>query len=172
MASVNRLDELSGPRVGERLGRDSIIVLPLGAVEQHGPHLPLSTDLVVAEAVSTAVVERVGGECDAWLLPPLAFTKSNEHAWAPGTIWLSATTLLAVLDDIGRCVAATPARRLLFVNGHGGNSALVAMANRELRLRHGLQTFLAHPHMPADQGARPAPANSAWVFMVAVTKRP
>ncbi|MBM3717866.1 MAG: creatininase family protein [Actinobacteria bacterium] len=152
MASVNRLDELSGPRVGERLGRDSIIVLPLGAVEQHGPHLPLSTDLVVAEAVSTAVVERVGDECDAWLLPPLAFTKSNEHAWAPGTIWLSATTLLAVLDDIGRCVAATPARRLLFVNGHGGNSALVAMANRELRLRHGLQTFLAHPHMPADQG--------------------
>ncbi|MFM9226667.1 MAG: creatininase family protein, partial [Actinomycetota bacterium] len=57
---------------------------------------------------------------------------------------------------IGRCVAATPARRLLFVNGHGGNSALVAMANRELRLKHGLQTFLAHPHMPADQGGSSA----------------
>lgn len=156
MASVNRLDELSGPKVGERLGRESIIVLPLGAVEQHGPHLPLNTDLVVAEAVATAVVESVGNECDAWLLPPLAYTKSNEHAWAPGTMWLSATTLMAVLDDIGRCVAATPARRLLFVNGHGGNSALVAMANRELRLRHGLQTFLAHPHMPADQGGSSA----------------
>lgn len=156
MASVNRLDELSGPKVGEKLGRDSIIVLPLGAVEQHGPHLPLSTDLVVAEAVSEAVVAAVGQECDAWLMPPLAYTKSNEHAWAPGTMWLSATTLLSVLDDIGRCVAATPARRLLFVNGHGGNSALVAMANRELRLRHGLQTFLAHPHMPADQGGSSA----------------
>lgn len=156
MASVNRLDELSGPKVGEALGRDSIIVLPLGAVEQHGPHLPLSTDLIVAAAVSEAVVEAVGEECDAWLLPPLAYTKSNEHAWAPGTMWLSATTLLSVLDDIGRCVAATPARRLLFVNGHGGNSALVAMANRELRLRHGLQTFLAHPHMPADQGGSSA----------------
>lgn len=156
MASINRLDELAGPRVGERLGRDSIIVVPLGAVEQHGPHLPLSTDLVVAEAVSTAVVERVGAECDAWLLPPLAFTKSNEHAWAPGTIWLSAGTLLAVLDDIGRSIASTPARRVLFVNGHGGNSALVAMANRELRLKHGLQTFLAHPHMPADQGGSSA----------------
>ena len=57
----------------------------------------------------TAAVERVGDELDVWLLPPLAYTKSNEHAWSPGTVWLSASTLLAVLDDIGRCVAMTPA---------------------------------------------------------------
>jgi creatinine amidohydrolase len=65
---------------------------------------------------------------------------------------LSATTLLAVLDDIGRCVATTPAKRLVFLNGHGGNSALVNVANREIRLAHGLMTFLAHPGVPADQG--------------------
>ena len=87
-----------------------------------------------------------------WLLPPLAYTKSNEHAWSAGTVWLSARTMLAVLDDIGRCVAATPARKLVFLNGHGGNSALVNVANRELRLHHGLQTFLAHPSVPPDQG--------------------
>ena len=102
----------------------SIVVQPLGAIEQHGPHLPLHTDLLVADAVAAAAVERVGDEVDAWLLPALAYTKSNEHAWAPGTVWLSATTLLAVLDDIGRCVAMTPAERLVFLNGHGGNSAL------------------------------------------------
>ena len=51
-----------------------------------------------------------GDELDVWLLPPLAYTKSNEHAWSAGTVWLSATTLLAVLDDIGRCVATTPAQ--------------------------------------------------------------
>lgn len=158
MASrTNRLDELSGPEVGRALTSDSVIVLPLGAVEQHGPHLPLNTDLVVADSVSREVVSRVGQECDAWLLPALPFTKSNEHAWAAGTMWLSATTLLAVLDDIGRSIAATPARRLLFVNGHGGNSALVAVANRELRLKHGLMTFLAHPHVPADQGGSSSP---------------
>ena len=56
----------------------------------------------------------------AWLLPALAYTKSNEHAWSAGTIWLSASTLLAVLDDIGRCVAKTRARKLVFLNGHGG----------------------------------------------------
>ena len=153
MASrVNRLDELSGPGVGRSLSSESVIVLPLGAVEQHGPHLPLNTDYVVAESVSREVVARVGSECDTWLLPTLPFTKSNEHAWAAGTMWLSASTLMAVLDDIGRSIAATPARRLLFINGHGGNSSLVAMANRELRLKHGLMTFLAHPHVPADQG--------------------
>lgn len=156
VSRINRLDELSGPEVVDALGADSVIVLPLGAVEQHGPHLPLNTDLVVADAVSREVVSRVGSECDAWLLPALPFTKSNEHAWAAGTTWLSATTLLSVLDDIGRSIAMTPARRLLFVNGHGGNSALVAVANRELRLKHGLMTFLAHPHVPADQGGTSA----------------
>ncbi len=129
-----------------------MLVQPLGAVEQHGPHLPFNTDLLIAERVAAAAVDRVGADLDVWLLPPLAYTKSNEHAWSPGTIWLSATTLLAVLDDIGRCVAATPARRLVFMNGHGGNSALVGVANRELRLHHGLMTFLAHPSLPPDQG--------------------
>jgi creatinine amidohydrolase len=94
----------------------------------------------------------VGDDLDVWLLPTLDYTKSNEHAWSPGTVWLSATTLLAVLDDIGRCVAHTGARKLVFFNGHGGNSALVNVANRELRLRHGLMTFLAHPGVPPDQG--------------------
>jgi creatinine amidohydrolase len=67
-------------------------------------------------------------------------------------VWLSATTLLSVLDDLGRCVATTPAKRLVFLNGHGGNSALLNVANRELRLAHGLMTFLAHPGVPPDQG--------------------
>jgi creatinine amidohydrolase len=71
-------------------------------------------------------------------------------------VWLSAETLLAVLNDIGRSIATTPATRLLFLNGHGGNSALLQVANRELRLKHGLRTFLAHPHMPADQGGTSA----------------
>jgi creatinine amidohydrolase len=146
------LAHLRAPDIAHRLGGRSILVQPLGAVEQHGAHLPLITDLLIAERVATAAVERVGDDLDVWLLPALAYTKSNEHAWAAGTVWLSASTLLAVLDDIGRCVAMTPARRLVFMNGHGGNSALVNVANRELRLRHGLLTFLAHPGLPPDQG--------------------
>jgi creatinine amidohydrolase len=153
VTSIDRyFPNLTGPQVGERLSDRSIIVQPLGAIEQHGPHLPLITDSLVATAVAQAAVDKVGDELDVWLMPTLQYTKSNEHAWSPGTVWLSATTLLAVLDDIGRCVATTPAKRLVFLNGHGGNSSLLSVANRELRLKHGLMTFLAHPGMPVDQG--------------------
>jgi len=150
--ATRQLSQLRAPQIATALRERSVLVQPLGAIEQHGPHLPLHTDLLVAESVAAAAVDRVGDELDVWLLPPLAYTKSNEHAWSPGTIWLSAATLLSVLDDIGRCVALTPARRLVFFNGHGGNSALVAVANRELRLKYDLMTFLAHPFLPLDQG--------------------
>jgi creatinine amidohydrolase len=151
------LAELRAPDVAARLTDRSIVVQPLGAIEQHGPHLPFNTDLVIASTVAEATVAERGDELDLWLLPPLAYTKSNEHAWSAGTVWLSATTLLSVLDDIGRSVAALPARKLVFFNGHGGNSALLNVANRELRLHHGLMTFLTHPGQPVDQGGT-APA--------------
>ncbi len=154
MPADRNLTHLRAPDVARCLTERSVIVQPLGATEQHGPHLPFSTDLLIAERVAAAAVERVGEDLDVWLLPPLAYTKSNEHAWSPGTVWLSASTLLAVLDDLGRCIAMTPARRLVFLNGHGGNSALVNVANRELRLHHGLMTFLAHPGLPPDQGGK------------------
>jgi creatinine amidohydrolase len=153
-----QLAALRAPDIERLITDRSIFVQPVGAVEQHGPHLPFNTDLVIADRVSHAAVARVGAELDVWLLPPLAYTKSNEHAWSAGTFWLSATTLLAVLDDIGRCVAMTPARKLVFMNGHGGNSSLIGVANRELRLHHGLMTFLAHPGVPPDQGGASPPS--------------
>jgi creatinine amidohydrolase len=156
-AVSRRLADLRAPQLAEAINPRSILVQPLGAIEQHGPHLPFSTDLVIAERVAEAAVGRVGEQLDVWLLPALAYTKSNEHAWSAGTIWLTADTLLRVLDDIGRCVATTPARKLVFFNGHGGNSALLGVANREVRLAHGLQTFLTHPGVPPDQGGLSAP---------------
>jgi len=152
MTPTRRLDELRAPDIAERLSPSSIIVQPVGAIEQHGPHLPFNTDLVVAEAVSSALVERHGDEHDLWLLPPLAYTKSNEHAWSAGSIWLGPETMLAVLNDLGRSIAKLPTRRLVFLNGHGGNSSLLNVACRELRLHHDLLTFLAHPRVPRDQG--------------------
>ncbi len=152
------LGSLRAPQIAESLSDRSVLILPLGAIEQHGPHLPFNTDQVIADAVAEATVERHGDDLDLWLLPTLTYTKSNEHAWSSGTFWLSAETLLAVLDDIGRCVATLPAKKLVFLNAHGGNSALLNVATRELRLRHGLQTFVAHPGMPADQGGTSHPS--------------
>jgi creatinine amidohydrolase len=152
VSRTRRLSELRASDLLDHLTDRSILVQPVGAVEQHGPHLPFNTDLEIARAVSDAVVAQVGDRHDLWLLEPLAYTKSNEHAGSPGTVWLGPETMLRVLDDIGRSLATTPARKLAFVNGHGGNSALLNVACRELRLHHGLETFLLHPSVPPDQG--------------------
>jgi creatinine amidohydrolase len=144
--------DLTVNEIGDVLTPDSIVLIPVGAVEAHGPHLPLSTDLLIASAAVRRLVDRCGDRHDLWALPPIPYTKSNEHAWAPGTIWLSAATMLAMLDDIGRSIATTKVRKLVFVNAHGGNSALLQVACRDLRLAYGLQTFLAHPFTSTDAG--------------------
>lgn len=141
--------DLSGPALASVTGDRSIAVVPIGAIEHHGPHLPLRTDALVAEAVATAAVERAAAAgIDAWLLPTISYAKSDEHHWAPGTIWLEGTTVLDELVDIGRSIAMTPVKTVVFVNGHGGNVMLLGWANRELRRRFGLRTF----SMPAGAG--------------------
>ena len=152
MALSRRLIELAVHDIADHVTSSSILLQPLGAVEAHGPHLPLSTDLVIAEHAVNTIVERVGDALDLWSLPALGYTKSNEHAWAPGTVWLSAVTMLAVLDDIGRSLAMTKARKLVFVNAHGGNSALLQVALRDLRLKYGFQTFLVQPFAVSGEG--------------------
>jgi creatinine amidohydrolase len=154
MISLSRdLVNLSGPAANAALTEHSILVLPTGAIEHHGPHLPLSTDFLMADLIGRAVVESAASAGqDIWLLPPLAYTKSDEHHWAPGTIWLTGETFMQTVVDIGRSVAGTPAKTLVFYNGHGGNIALLQVALRELRRRFGLRTFLMGTGITAGNG--------------------
>ncbi len=147
-----RYEDLAGPDIAERVTAESILLLPIGAVEQHGPHLPLAVDHVIAHETATAVVDRVGDELDIWQLPTISISKSNEHAWSPGTLWFSAETMLAMLRDLGRSIATTGCERLVLLNGHGGNTTILATALRELRLEFGLKTFLVHPSVPPAYG--------------------
>lgn len=153
------LDDLTGPQADAALA-GATVLMPIGAVEQHGPHLPLSVDRLIAEAVASAVVELVRDE-DVWALPTLAISKSNEHAWSAGTVWLSNETMHRVLDDIGRCVASAGARRLVFLNAHGGNTTMLNTACRELRLAHGLMTFVVHPFAPPAYAASASAVDEA-----------
>ncbi|MFC4947330.1 creatininase family protein [Pseudonocardia sp. GCM10023141] len=148
-----RFEDLTWPQIAA-LPPGTVAVLPLGAIEQHGPHLPVSTDFVTATEAATAAVAAVDrtGTASAVLLPGLAFTKSDEHHSFPGTIWLSWDTLMRTLVDIGRSLQTSGITRLLFVNGHGGNSALGQVACREIRRQFGLRTFFAHLSVPVDQG--------------------
>lgn len=151
--SSRELAELAGPALASTLSADAIVVVPVGSIEHHGPHLPLATDLLMADLISARVVGAgAAAGLDVWRLPPLAYTKSDEHDWAPGTVWIGAETLLETLRRIGAGIAATPARRVVFYNGHGGNVALLQVALRELRRLFGLQTFLLNVGVPAGDG--------------------
>lgn len=147
-----RYEDLSAADIADAITPSSVLLLPIGAVEQHGPHLPLSVDHVIAHETATALVDRVGEELDVWQLPTLSISKSNEHAWSAGTLWLSAETMLRVLMDIARSVATTGAERLVILNGHGGNTTHLGTALREIRLAYGLKTFLMHPALPPAYG--------------------
>lgn len=153
--SGRELTDLTGPRVASVLSDASIVVLPVGSIEHHGDHLPLATDLIMADEMSARVVaEAAAVGLDVWRLPPVAYTKSDEHDWATGTIWIGAEDLLATLRGIGRGVAATPARTLVLINGHGGNVPVLGVAIRELRRLFGLRTFVMSVAVPSGDGTR------------------
>jgi creatinine amidohydrolase/Fe(II)-dependent formamide hydrolase-like protein len=122
-----------------------VVILPIGAVEQHGPHLPVITDTLLVTHVLAAALAVLPEDVKAWHLPALPYGKSTEHMHFPGTITLGTETLQAVLRDIGRSVQRAGFRRLAFINGHGGNVALLDGSARDLRAEFGLMTFCLHP---------------------------
>ena len=115
-----------------------IAVLPLGAVEQHGPHLPLSVDARIAGELATRLAAALPAANPAIFLPAQAITKSNEHLAFPGTLTLGAGTLMAVWCEIGACVARAGIRKMVLLNAHGGNIPVMDIVARELRVRHGM----------------------------------
>ena len=108
----------------------------------------IGTDALTAEAVALEVGRRTG----VLVTPAQAFGMAEHHLGFAGTISLQPATLLAVMHDLVLSLARHGFERIYVINGHGGNSALLNVANRELRLAHGLMTFLAHPGVPPDQG--------------------
>lgn len=140
MAPARYWADLTAPELAARDPARVIAVLPLGATEQHGAHLALSVDSDLPQAVIARALPLVAPDLSVLVLPALPYGTSTEHAQAPGTLTLSAATLMAVLDDLGASVARAGVRRLLMFNGHGGNRALLEIAARDLRARHGLIT--------------------------------
>lgn len=120
------------------LPADLVAVLPVGAIEQHGPHLPVSVDRDLVEAVLDRALPLLSPNQNLLILPMLAISKSGEHGRHPGTLSLSADTLLATLRDIGASVARAGVQRLVFLNGHGGNTAALDIAARDLRIEHNM----------------------------------
>ncbi|AZN38241.1 creatininase family protein [Paenibacillus albus] len=144
------LPRLSRKQVAELDKEDAIVVLPIGAVEQHGPHLPTYTDTLINESFLTYGFEALPDEAPVWLLPPLPYGKSTEHLGHPGTISLSAATLMAVLMDIAKSLQLSGFRKLVFYNTHGGNVDLLNLMGRDIRKETGLIVYQLHVNATAD----------------------
>lgn len=134
-----------------QLPGDTVAVLPLGATEQHGPHLPTGVDSMLVGAVLARALAALPAGTPVLALPPLDITRSGEHGAWPGTLALGPGLLLDMLDQIAAGVARAGIGRLFLLNGHGGNTALLEVAIRELRLGHGLITAQASWFACADQ---------------------
>jgi creatinine amidohydrolase len=145
MTSERLISELTSPEVSKRLGKRSILCLPIGSIEQHGPHLPLNTDVVIAEAFTQRIIARWGQTLDLWQLPSLPLGLSHEHAWAPGTMSLSIHTMSRLMRDLGAEIArALPTCNLAIINGHGGNRGILEALVRELAADFGFNVCALH----------------------------
>jgi creatinine amidohydrolase len=143
-----RYDELTWPEIREALSRQPVVILPFGAVEDHGPHLPLNSDNVIVEALCTEAARRAPDEM--LVMPLIAYGLDEHHMDFPGTISVDMQTLIANVAD----VAGSPARHgfthILIVNGHGSNAPIADLAARTVVLKTGVVCGAMSPNAAVD----------------------
>ncbi len=119
----------------------TIAVLPVAATEQHGPHLPLNVDTTLVDGIVAASLPHLPESLDVLFLPTQAVGKSNEHQRFPGTLTLSAETLIRLWTEIGESVARAGVRKLVLFNAHGGQVSVMDIVARDLRTRCDLLVY-------------------------------
>lgn len=135
---------LTWTQIQQMPDKDNVVLLqPIGAIEQHGPHLPLIVDAAISVAVVGKALEQLDSAIPAYALPPLYYGKSNEHWHFPGTITLSAQTLMALLMEVAESVYRAGFRKLALVNAHGGQPQVMEIVARDLHQQH--EDFMVFP---------------------------
>jgi creatinine amidohydrolase len=115
-----------------------VALLPVAAIEQHGPHLPVSVDVHINRGVVEAAVRRLARDAPIVILPMLPIGKSNEHQGFRGTLTLTAQTLISLWTEVAESVARAGFRKIVFLNSHGGQPQVVDIVARDLRVRLGM----------------------------------
>jgi creatinine amidohydrolase len=119
----------------------TVAVLPVGATEQHGPHLPLSVDQSLVDAMLAQALPQLPAQLPVLVLPTQQVGYSPEHLQFAGTLSLSVQTVIATWVELGECVARAGVKKLLLFNGHGGQASLLDVVARELRTRCNLIVY-------------------------------
>ncbi len=122
----------------ETLPKETVAILPIGAIEQHGPHLPVWVDSCINELLLERALAAIPASLSVLALPIQAVGKSNEHEAFPGTLSLSNTTLGAILVELGESVRRAGIQKLILLNSHGGQPQVLDIVARELRIRCGM----------------------------------
>lgn len=145
---------LSVPELAAVAERDPVAVLVLGAIEQHGTHLPLGTDLIIGEGLQAAMLSVLDPALEVVCLPSIAVGASDEHANFSGTLSLPASLAIATLEAYGKCVAQAGINRLVLINSHGGNKAIMELAALPLRQQFNMRVVKAtYTRLPPLEGA-------------------
>jgi creatinine amidohydrolase len=121
-----------------------VAVLPVAATEQHGPHLPVSVDTALVDGVVKASLPHLPADLPVLFLPTQQVGKSNEHIRFPGTLTLSAQTVISLWMDIGRSVARSGIKKMLILNSHGGQASIMDIVARDLRTECDLIVYSAN----------------------------
>ena len=119
----------------------AVAVLPVAATEQHGPHLPVSVDTTLVNGVVDASLPHLPADLPILFLPTQQIGKSNEHVRFPGTLTLSAQTIINLWMDIGSSVARSGIKKLVLLNSHGGQASIMDIVARDLRTEHDLIVY-------------------------------
>jgi creatinine amidohydrolase len=135
MAPTRFWAEMTWPDFQRADMREVIAVLPVAAVEQHGPHLPLGVDSILNDGSIRRAAERLPEDLPVLFLPVQTIGVSGEHAEYPGTLTLSTETAIRAWTEIGDSVARTGCRKLVVMNSHGGNGAAIETVTLALRMR-------------------------------------
>lgn len=136
------------------------VILPTGAIEQHGPHLPVAVDSLLGQTWALGMAERLQGQVSAYFAPAITVGKSNEHVGFPGTLMISRDSLRAQILTVAEQIAAWGFRSLLVLNTHGGNTAVILATLREIRARLALRCDLLRGAPCPDL----SPQENAWGF--------
>ena len=132
------------PEIQRFIERVPFAILPVGSTEQHGPHLPMATDTATIDGLVRASLPYLPDDLPVLFLPTVAYGKSNEHSGYPGTLTVSANTLISLWKDIGACVAKAGVRKLVLYNSHGGQMSVMDIVARDLREEHDMMVVAAN----------------------------